>query len=84
MGPLCDCLTTADVLVLRTTGSKWYDAKLCGEFEELWIFLMTKKGGDGPHLCQNGPVCVLIIVGISALGCSTRMATPFKDSGERA
>ena len=28
--PLCDCLTPADVLVLRTAGPKWYDAKLYG------------------------------------------------------
>ena len=33
--PLCDCLTAADVLVLRTAGSKWYDAQLCGEFAAL-------------------------------------------------
>ena len=48
--PLCDCLTlAAGVLVFRTTGSKWYDAKLYGEFAESWFFLMKKKGGDGPH-----------------------------------
>ena len=34
--PLCDCLTPAHVLVLRTTGSKWCNAKLYGEFAELW------------------------------------------------
>ena len=32
------------MLVLRTEGSKWYDAKLYGEFAELWFFLM--KGTD--------------------------------------
>ena len=37
--PLCDCLTPADVPVLRTAGSKWYDAKL-------WFFLMKTKGTD--------------------------------------
>ena len=42
--PLCD--TPADVLVLRTAGSKWYDAKLYGGFAELWFFLMKTKGMD--------------------------------------
>ena len=32
--PLRDCLTPVDVLVLRTTGSKWYNAKLDGDFAE--------------------------------------------------
>ena len=46
--PLCDCLTLADVLVLRTTGPKWYIGKLYGEFTELWLFLMKRIRGDGP------------------------------------
>ena len=46
--PLCDCLTPADVL--RTTGSKWYNAELYGEFAELWFFFMKREGGDGPPL----------------------------------
>ena len=37
---LCDCLAPADVLVLRSTGSKYHNAKLHGEFAELWFFLM--------------------------------------------
>ena len=44
--PLCDCLTPADVLVLRTAGPKWYDAKLYGDYAELWFFLMKEKGTD--------------------------------------
>ena len=53
---LCDCLSPATVLVLRTARSKLFD----GEFEELWFFLMNKKGGDGPPpaLCRNVPVSV--------------------------
>ena len=42
---LRDCLTLADVLVLRTAGSKWNNAKLYGAFVALWFFLMTKGGG---------------------------------------
>ena len=44
--------------------------RICGAT----FFLMKNKGGDGPHLalCWNGPVCVLIIVGTSALGCSNQ------------
>ena len=38
--PFCDCLTPADVLVLRTAGSKWCDAELYGGFAEFWFFLM--------------------------------------------
>ena len=45
--PLCECLTPADVLALRATGSKWYSAKLNGQFAELWFF-MKRKGGDEP------------------------------------
>ena len=48
--PLCDCLTPADVLVLRTSGSKWYNAKWYGEFAELWFFLLKRKGGNEPPL----------------------------------
>ena len=46
--PLCDCLSPAHVLVVRTAGSKWYNAKHYGEFAELWFFLMKRKGGDEP------------------------------------
>ena len=46
--PLCDCLTPADVLVLPTTGSKWYHAKLFGEFAEFGFLLMKRQGGDVP------------------------------------
>ena len=38
--PLCDYSTLADVLALRT------DAKLNGEFAELWFFLTKRRGGD--------------------------------------
>ena len=34
---LCDCLSPKDVVVLRTAGSKWYDAELYGEFAQLWL-----------------------------------------------
>ena len=43
---LRDYFTPADVLVLRTAGPKWYNAKLWGEFEELWFLLMKRKGGE--------------------------------------
>ena len=46
--PLCDRLIPADVLVLPTTGSKWYHAKLFGEFAEFWFLLMKRQGGDVP------------------------------------
>ena len=39
---LCDCLTPANVLVLRTAGPKWYDAKLCG------LVLPVEKERHGP------------------------------------
>ena len=42
---LRDYLTPAD-LVLRTTGSKWNNAKLYGAFAALWFFLMAKNGGE--------------------------------------
>ena len=41
--PLCDCLTPADVPVLRTVGSKCFYAKFYGEFAELWFFLIKKE-----------------------------------------
>ena len=35
-----------DVLVLRTAGSKWNNAKLYGEFAALWFFLLTKHRSE--------------------------------------
>ena len=49
-----DYLTPPDVLVMRTAGPKWNNAKLYGEFAALWFFLMTKDGSEEgapvPHL----------------------------------
>ena len=44
---LRDCLSPADVLVLRTAGPKWYNAKLVDEFAELWFFI-NRKGVEEP------------------------------------
>ena len=75
---LRDCLTPADVLVLRTAGSKWKNAKLYGTFAALWFFLMTKSGGEeaspAPLPEWPSPVCALCIFRISAsiMGCSSQ------------
>ena len=73
--PLHDYLTLADVLALRTAGPKWYNAKLYGEFTELWFFLTKRKSGDEPPFVPlpEWPSLCLIIVGISAsiMGCSS-------------
>ena len=41
-----DSLGPPDVLVLRTAGSKWNNAKLYGEFAALRFFLLTKDGSE--------------------------------------
>ena len=41
-----DYLTAPDVLVWRTAGPKWNNAKLYGEFAALRFFLMTKDGSE--------------------------------------
>ena len=41
-----DYLTPPDVLVMRTAGPKWNNAKLYGEFGALWFFLVTKDGSE--------------------------------------
>ena len=55
-----DCLTPADILVLRTAGTKWNNSKLYGAFGALWFFLMTKI-----EVC--GPARALIIAKILVL-----------------
>ena len=37
------CFTLADVLVLRTAGTKWCNAILYGEIAEIWFFIMKKR-----------------------------------------
>ena len=65
---LRDCLTPAEVLVLRTGGPKWYNAKLYGEFAELWFFLMKGKGGEEPPFAPvpEWPSLCFFIVRISS------------------
>ena len=48
-----DYLTPPDILVLRTAGSKWNNAKFYGEFAALWFFLMTKDGSEWPSTCSD-------------------------------
>ena len=48
-----DYFTPSDILVLRTAGSKWNNAKLYGEFAALWFFLMTKDGSKWPSMCSD-------------------------------
>ena len=52
-----DSLSPPDVLVLRTAGSKWNNAKLYGEFAALWFFLLTKdeSGGRDPVTLPEWP-----------------------------
>ena len=79
--PLCDCLTLADVLVMRSTGSKWNNAKLYGEFAALWFFLMTKDGRELPNLCFDYRRSFGIENGMFEPGRLPDL-TGFEDSGE--
>ena len=89
--PLCDCHTPADVLVLRTTRPKWYNAKLYGELAELWLFLMKRQGGDEPpmaplpewpSLCPDYRQNLCFDHGMFGPGRLPHL-TAFKGSGER-
>ena len=78
-----DLLCPTDVLLLRTAGSKWNNAKLYGEFAELWFYLLTTDGSEGrepvtlpklPSLCfgcrQNFGFAPSVAILAQAISCS--------------
>ena len=85
-----ESFTPADVMDLRTTGSKWYSAKLHGEFADLWFFFLKREGGDGPPLALLPEWPSLCFDYLRNFGFDSGMFEPgrlpgltaFEDSGE--